>query len=134
MLDAINLQKYANLLVETLPVAITNAGEHEKLKATIDRLMKKGEENLSPEETEILRLVSVLVADFEKRAFGYSQLAPHVILESLLEENFMKQKDLLPIFKTETAISEVMSGKRPISRTKAERLAELFHVSYKQFV
>lgn len=133
MQDTISLQKYANLLVETLPVAIENQAEHKKSLAVIDRLMKKGEANLSPEEKKILGLLTVLTADYEKRTFPTRPLAPHLVLQSLLEDNGLRQKDLLPIFKTEAAISEILSGKRPISKNKAEGLGEFFHVSDKLF-
>lgn len=133
MQDTISLQKYANLLVETLPVAIENEDERQKFLAVIDRLMKKGEANLSPEEMKILGLLTILMADYEKRAFPTEPLAPHLVLQSLLEDNGLRQKDLLPIFKTEAAISEILNGKRPISKNKAEELGKFFNVSYKLF-
>jgi len=133
MPNTINLQKYANLLVETLPAAIENEAERQKFLTVINRLMKKGEANLSPEETKILGLMTVLTADYEKRTFTIQPLAPHLVLQSLLEDNELRQKDLLPIFKTEAAISEILNGKRPISKSKAEELGAFFHVSYKLF-
>ncbi len=133
MHNTINLQKYANLLVETLPVAIETEEERQKSLAVIDRLMKKGEANLSPEEVKILGLLTVLAADYEKRTFPTAPLAPHLVLQSLLEDNGLRQKDLVPIFKTEAAISEILNGKRPISKSKAGELGEFFHVSYKLF-
>ena len=133
MHNTINLQKYANLLVETLPVAIETDEERQKSLAVIDRLMKKGEANLSPEEVKILGLLTVLAADYEKRTFPTHPLAPHLVLQSLLEDNGLRQKDLVPIFKTEAAISEILNGKRPISKSKAGGLGEFFHVSDKLF-
>ncbi len=133
MRNTINLQKYANLLVETLPAAIENEKERQKFSAVINRLMKKGEANLSPEETKILKLLTVLTADYEKRTFPTRPLEPHLVLQSLLEDNGLRQKDLLPIFKTEAAISEILNGKRPVSKNKAEELGEFFHVSDKLF-
>ncbi len=129
----ISLQKYANLLVETLPTAIENEDERQKFLTVIDRLMKRGEANLLPEEEKILKLLTVLTADYEKRTFQIEPLAPHFILQSLLEDNGLRQKDLLPIFKTEAAISEILNGKRSISKNKAEELGDFFHVSYKLF-
>jgi len=134
MTGNINLQKYANLLVETLPAAITNDADHKKYTSIIADMMRKGENVLSPEETEILRLLAVLVADYERNAFPIESLEPHVFLRSLLEDNFMKQRDLLPVFKTEGAVSEVLNGKRPISRDKAKELAKTFHVDFKAFL
>ena len=134
MPDTINLRKYANLLIETLPVAVETEDSRQRFLTTIDRLMSKGEANLSREETEILRLLSVLVADYEKRVFALRPLAPNVVIQSLLEDNFMQQEDLLPIFETEAAISEILSGKRTISKAEAEKLADFFNVSYKIFL
>ena len=134
MTENINLQKYVNLLVETLPITVKSDSEHQKYKIIVTNFMLKGEEKLSPEETEILRLLCVLIADYEKKAFPVESLAPHILLQTILEDNFMKNKDLLPIFKTESAISEILNGKRPISREKAKDLAELFKVSYKVFL
>lgn len=133
MQTTINLEKYANLLIETLPTAIENEAERQKTLAVIDRLMKKGEANLSPEEIKILKLLTVLAADYEKRTFPIQPLAPHLVLQSLLEDNDLRQKDLLPIFKTEAAISEILNGKRPISKNKAIELGTFFHVSDKLF-
>lgn len=133
MNSTINLQKYADLLAETLPVAIENEEERQKSLDVIDRLMRKGEANLSPEETKILGLMTVLTADYEKRTFAIQPLAPHLVLQSLLEDNGLRQKDLLPIFKTEAAISEILNEKRPISKSKAEQLSAFFHVSCKLF-
>lgn len=133
MQDTLSLQKYANLLVETLPVAIENEMERQKFLAVIDRLMKKGETNLSPEEAKILGLLTVLATEYEKRVFPTRPLAPHLVLQSLLEDNGLRQKDLLPIFKTEAAISEILNGKRPISKKKVEELGRFFHVSDELF-
>lgn len=133
MQTTINLEKYANLLIETLPAAIENEAERQKTLAVIDRLMKKGEANLSPEEIKILKLLTVLAADYEKRTFQMQPLAPHLVVQSLLEDNNLRQKDLLPIFKTEAAISEILNGKRPISKNKAVELGIFFSVSAKLF-
>jgi hypothetical protein len=47
----INQTKYGMLPAETLPDIIETEEENERVLATVEQLMKKGEGNLSPEET-----------------------------------------------------------------------------------
>ncbi len=50
-------------------------------------------------------------------------------LRSLIEENGLRQEDLLDIFKTQSVASDVLSGKRKLTTTHIEKLAAYFHVS-----
>jgi antitoxin component HigA of HigAB toxin-antitoxin module len=47
----------------------------------------------------------------------------------LMESSGRTAKDLLPVFGTRGSISEVLGGKRSISKARAKRLAETFRVS-----
>ena len=133
MHDGFNQKKYGKLLAETLPVSITEDTEWQRLREILGSSMKKGT-NISPEEGKLLELLAVLIEEYEKKKFPLEPLAPHVVLRTLLEENELKQKDLLPIFRTAPIISEVLSGKRAIEKNKAKELAEFFHVSYTLFL
>ena len=46
----------------------------------------------------------------------------------------LKQSDLLPIFKSKGIASEVINGKRGISKAQAKALAEYFNVSVEVFL
>jgi HTH-type transcriptional regulator/antitoxin HigA len=48
---------------------------------------------------------------------------------ALLTERGLRQKDLVPVFGTESIVSEVLSGKRELQTKHIERLAVFFHVS-----
>ena len=133
MHDGFNQKKYGKLLAETLPVSITDDSEWKRLRQIFSSLMKKGE-HLSPEEGKLLELLAVLIEEYEKKKFPLEPLPPHIVLRTLLEENELRQKELIPIFRTEPIISEVLSGKRAIGKNKAKELAEFFHVSYKSFL
>ncbi|WP_341527084.1 hypothetical protein [Nostoc sp. UHCC 0302] len=41
----------------------------------------------------------------------------------------LRQKDLVPILKTESIVSEVLSGQRKLTVNHIARLAEFFHIS-----
>lgn len=62
-------KKYGKLLIDVSPGAIETEEENERALAVIDRLMSKPENALSPEEDRLLRMLAVLVEDFENRAY-----------------------------------------------------------------
>jgi HTH-type transcriptional regulator / antitoxin HigA len=56
------------------------------------------------------------------------------MLKMLMAENNYRQKDLLHIFGSSGIASEVINGKRSISKTQAKKLAEFFNVSVELFI
>jgi HTH-type transcriptional regulator/antitoxin HigA len=47
----------------------------------------------------------------------------------LLDEFGLRQKDLVPIFKTESIVSAVLNGQRQLTANHIRQLAEFFHIS-----
>lgn len=130
----INTQKYGALLLDVLPAVIHTEEENEQMLARVAALMKKGEENLSPEEQKLLELMSVLVERFEEKAYPFEKTTPLENLKFLLEESGKLQKDLLPVFGSKGIVSEVLSGKRGITAKHARQLGDFFKVSPELFV
>jgi hypothetical protein len=64
----INPTRYRRLLSRTMPVVIETEVENERMLATVEKLMVKGE-NLSPEEEKLLKLCAKLIEDFEERYY-----------------------------------------------------------------
>jgi HTH-type transcriptional regulator / antitoxin HigA len=130
-----NPKKYGKLLAETLPAIIESEEENERALRIVSRLMKKGEDNLSPEETSLFRLLVKLIEDFEESAYPIGEHStPLSTLKFLMEQNDLKQSDLLEIFGSKGIASEVINGKRAISKTHAKKLAEKFKVSAELFI
>lgn len=129
-------KKYGLLLMEVLPSAISSEEELEKMTEQVDRLMTKGikQNGLSPEEERLLDLLSVLIEKYEDEHYPFPELAPNEILKYLMEENGLKQSDLLHVFGSSGIASEVVNGKRAISKTQAKKLAEHFKVSVELFI
>ena len=135
MHDVINNKIYAELLAETLPRKIETEEENERILAFIEKLMRKGEDNLSPEEETLLILLCELVEDFEEEAYPMGESStPLSMLKFLMEQQNLKQTDLLEVFGSKGIASEVINGKRAISKTHARKLAERFKVSVELFV
>jgi HTH-type transcriptional regulator/antitoxin HigA len=56
------------------------------------------------------------------------------MLAHLIETSGRTTKDLLPIFGTRSRVSEVLNGRRSVSKEQAKKLAELFKVSTDLFI
>jgi HTH-type transcriptional regulator/antitoxin HigA len=63
-----------------------------------------------------------------------SPFRPFEMLAYLTETSRRTASDLLPIFGTRGRVSEVLNGKRSISKEQAKRLAALFQVSVDLFI
>jgi len=128
--------KYGMLLMQTLPSVISSDEELERLTEEIDRLMTKGirEGELSPEEEQLLELLSVLVESYEDEHYPFPEAAPNEVLKFLMEDRELKQKDLVHIFGSTGITSEVVNGKRSISKAQAKKLAEFFKISVELFI
>jgi HTH-type transcriptional regulator/antitoxin HigA len=127
-------RKYGRLLARTLPKAINTEEENDRMLAIVNKLMSKGEDNLTPEEDTLLELLTTLIERFEEKAYTFHKSAPSDILKSLMEDRGIRQRDLLPIFGSRGIASEVANGKRCISKVQAKKLGEFFRVSPELFI
>ncbi len=128
--------KYGLLLIQTLPSVITNDEELEAMTQEVDLLMTKGIRNgdLSPEENSLLDLLTTLIEAYEDTHYPIPELTPHQTLKHLMNERGLKQRDLISVFGSSGIASEVVNGKRSISKAQAKTLAEFFSVSVELFI
>jgi HTH-type transcriptional regulator / antitoxin HigA len=109
---------------------IKNNEDYEAALADAERLVAN---DPAPGTTEgdQLELLTVLIEDYEKRQFQFDLPDPIQAIEFRMEEQGLRQKDLVPMLGSRSRVSEVLSGKRPLtvaigSRTKTpETLGEL---------
>ena len=72
--------------------------------------------------------------EFFSTSFSQPEVSPNEILKFLMEQKDLKQSDLLHIFGSSGITSEVVNGKRSISKAQAKKLAGYFKVSVKLFI
>ena len=125
--------RYKRLLSQTMPVIIETEEENERMLKVIEKLMDKGEQ-LSPEEEKLLKLLTRLVEDFEERYYHPRDASPLEVLQHLMESRAVKQTHLWEVFGSKGIASEVLNGKRGISKTHARALADYFHVPAELFI
>ena len=126
--------RYARLLAKALPDVIKSEAENERILAQIEALMQKGENRLSPEEDALLELLLNLVHDFEQKRYPLPSSPPHKMVAFLMEQRGLTAKDLWPVLGSKSRVSEILSGKRAISKAQAKALAAFFHVGVEVFI
>ena len=129
---SIDPRKYGRLLAKALPVVIETERENERILGEVDRLMAK--ERLSPEESKLFDLMVRLIEDFEGRHYQLSASTPHGILRELMEARGVRPHDLWGVFGSKGTASEVINGKRAMSKAHAKALGEFFRVSPELFI
>lgn len=121
--------------MQVLPSVITDDTELDRMTEEANRLITKGiKQSLSPEESRLFLLITQLIEDYEDEHFPIEKSPPHEILKFLMEQRDLKQSDLLDVFGSSGIASEVVNGKRSISKTQAKKLAERFKVSVELFI
>lgn len=130
----IDARKYARLLARTLPQAIKTEKENERMLAEVDALMSKPEEKLTSEEHALLELLFTLIERFEEEHYPIPEAPPHSIIQTLMQERELRQRDLVPVLGSRGVTSEVVTGKRKPSKAQAKALAKFFSVSTELFI
>ncbi len=128
-----NKQLYGVLLTDTLPTVIDSAAEYNRIESIFENLLDK--ENRLPEEDKLFDLLANLLEDYERRSLPpLAESSPLEMLKFLMQQNDLAQKDLVEFFGSKGTVSEVLAGKRSISKIQAKKLAERFCVSTDLFI
>ncbi|MFE1746619.1 type II toxin-antitoxin system HigA family antitoxin [Coleofasciculus sp. H7-2] len=93
----------------------------------IDSLIDRG--TLTADEQDYLNVLGSLVHDYEELHHPLPTLQGVELIKALMVELNLRQKDLVPIFKTESIVSAVLNGKRQLTVEHIQKLANFFHIS-----
>jgi HTH-type transcriptional regulator/antitoxin HigA len=130
--STLDMDTYRELLSSALPHVIRTEEDNERYIAQLEALHDRGE--LTPEEREILELLTLLIEDFENKHYQFDRTAtPIEIVRELMDTQGLKQIDMIDILGTASVVSEVLSGRRELSKTHIQNLSRRFHVSPRCF-
>ena len=118
---------YIELLTSFPPRQINSEEDLGKTLKRIDQLLDQSE--LNQIEKDYLNVLFILVYDYEERQEPVPDIYGVELLKSLIEERGLKQKDLVPIFKTESIASDILSGKRELTKRHIQELSDFFKIS-----
>jgi HTH-type transcriptional regulator / antitoxin HigA len=130
-----NQNQYVDLLARYQPKVIATEAEYKQTLAVAEHFVFKKERTL--EELALYELVTMLIENYETKHYlmnEWENHSPHEMLQYLLETSGRKQADLIGVIGSSGVVSEVVTGKRSISKTQAKKLGEIFKVSPSLFI
>jgi HTH-type transcriptional regulator/antitoxin HigA len=119
---SLNVPRYGDLLKRFAPKVIETTEENRLAFRIVERLMSIGDGNRSAGENALLSLLAALIEQFERKAYPVSPAEPKEILR---EADVMGGR---------SRVSDVLSGKRAISKEQAKRLGKRFGISPAAFI
>lgn len=132
MIPTIDKNIYASLLAEFQPKVITSEEENERTLEAVEKLMAC--KNRTSEQDALLDLLVILIEKFEEKHYPLQGSTPQSILQHLMEARDISQSELADIIGSKGVTSEILNGKRSISKKLAKVLGEFFHVSPELFI
>ena len=133
----VDFKKYSKLLTSVLPMPIKSDVELERTLVEFEKLLDKSlEKGLSPEEDRMFDLLTDLIEKYEGEHYRIDtdDITPLEVLKFLMEQNDLAQKDMLEFLGSKSIVSEVLAGKRSLSKVQIKKLAERFCVSTDLFI
>ncbi|WP_345813816.1 transcriptional regulator [Paraburkholderia sp. PREW-6R] len=94
-----------------------------------DHLNGKGDDPLA----DLFAILTDLIERWEVQNVKVPKAEPREVLRYLLETNNLKQKDLIGIA-SPTVVSDILAGRRAISKKVAKALAVRFHTDVSAFL
>ena len=131
-------KKYLELLDSTdiIPKTIETEEEYDRFLAVAEKLMHKRSDRTS-EDTALLMLVVKLIEDYESihhNLDDWEKSTPNELLRHIMTVSGTRNVDLIGIIGSSGVVSDVVNGKRTISREQAKSLGKFFKLSPALFI
>jgi HTH-type transcriptional regulator/antitoxin HigA len=134
-MDVLDEKRYGRLLVKHRPRIIQSDEEFDRLAAALEALdTLEDERELGAEERGLQALLAHLCTEYEDRTVPPPAAAPVDVLKFLMDGHGLRPVDMTDIFGSRPVTSQVLHGKREISKEHARRLAARFQVSVEVFI
>lgn len=102
---------------------IKSAEDYQHAVSLVNELIMGDPEPHTP-KAEQLELLALLIEDYEKKHFNFDVPDPVSAIEFRMEEQGLRQRDLIPILGSRSRVSEVLARKRPLSLQMIRSLSE----------
>lgn len=118
------------------PRPIESRKMHRRYNEAVRTLMRESATLDSATRTVVNQYLSAVipfVEQFEKKEFPLGSATPEEVLAFLIEQHEMSQDDLAKELGGQPVVSQILRGKRRLTREHIERLSERFGVSAATF-
>jgi HTH-type transcriptional regulator/antitoxin HigA len=126
------LRDPAEMIAKGAPHVIHNDAE---LEAYTDALFQlTALENPSRDEVEAIELLTLLVERYEQKHYAVPAADPASVVRFLIEQQNLTQRDLIPQFGTESAVSMFLAGHRNLTIEQVRKLSTRFKLPTDVFI
>jgi HTH-type transcriptional regulator/antitoxin HigA len=122
----------AEMIAHGAPHVIHNDAELEMYTDALFRLTAL--ENPSSCEVEAIELLTLLVERYEQEHFSVPEADPLSVVRLLIEQQNLTQRDLIPQFGSESAVSMFMTGQRNLTLEQVRKLSARFKLPADVFI
>jgi HTH-type transcriptional regulator/antitoxin HigA len=122
----------AKMIARGAPRIIHNDEELEAYTAALFELTAL--ENPSASEAEAIELLTLLIERYEQESFPVPAADPVSVVRFLIEHQGLTQRDLIPQFGSESAVSMFLNGQRKLTIAQVRKLAARFKLSADLFL
>ncbi|MGA7315379.1 MAG: hypothetical protein WBX22_15535 [Silvibacterium sp.] len=122
----------ANMIARGAPRIIHNDRELETYTEALFELTAL--ENPSRSELEAIELLTLLIERYEEGRYPIPAADAASVVRFLIESQNLTQRDLIPQFGSESAVSMFLSGQRKLTLDQVRRLSTRFKLSADVFI
>jgi HTH-type transcriptional regulator / antitoxin HigA len=122
----------AEMIAHGAPHVIHNDAELEAYTEALFQLTAL--ENPSRSEVEAIELLTLLVERYEQERYPVPEADPVSVVRLLLEQQKFAQRDLIPEFGSESAVSMFLSGQRNLTLEQVRKLSARFKLPADVFI
>jgi HTH-type transcriptional regulator/antitoxin HigA len=122
----------AEMIAHGAPHVIHNDAELEMYTDALFRLTAL--ESPSSSELEAIELLTLLVERYEQEHYSVPTADPVSVVRFLVEKQNLTQRDLIPQFGSESAVSMFMTGQRSLTLEQVRKLSARFELPSDVFI
>jgi len=122
----------AEMIAHGAPRVIHNDEELEAYTESLFQLTAL--ENPSASEAEAIELLTLLVESYERAHYPIPAAAPVSVVQFLMEHQGLTQRDLVPQFGSESAVSMFLAGQRKLTIKQLRHLSLRFNLPADVFI
>jgi HTH-type transcriptional regulator / antitoxin HigA len=122
----------AKMIAHGAPRVIHNDAELEAYTDALFRLTAL--ESPSRHEVEAIELLTLLVERYEREHYPIPAADPASVVRFLIEKQNLRQRDLIPQFGSESAVSMFLAGERNLTLEQVRKLSARFDLPSEVFI
>lgn len=127
--------QYMKLIGDFPPRPIRSKADYRRATQILDSFGMRPEESLSTAEQDYIEILMMITEEYARthQFTAAPDASPLDVLKHLMEENDMNTSDLGRLLGSKGVASEILNGKRALSKAHMGALAKRFHVNVSVF-